>query len=73
VGPVLIRDVAANHYAIPRPVAPSDSTHGTITGFAPVTARLRDAVGAEGTADTYTVGAGGAAVHALVARELRAS
>jgi hypothetical protein len=67
---VLIRDVAANHYAIPLPVALSDSTHGTIKGFELVTARVRDA---EGTGDTYTVGAGGAAFHALVARDQRAS
>lgn len=46
--PVLIREVAANHYAIPLPVALSDSTHGTIKGFEPITARVRDAEGAEG-------------------------
>ena len=67
---MLIRDVAANHYAIPLPVALSDSTHGTIKAFELVTARVRDADGAEGTGYTYTVGAGGAAVHALVARDL---
>jgi hypothetical protein len=47
--PVLIREVAANHYAIPLPVALSDSTHGTIKGFELITARVRDAEGAEGT------------------------
>ena len=31
---------------------------------------MRDDEGAEGTGYTYTVGAGGAAVHALVARDL---
>src|SRR5258708_9507908 len=67
---VLIREVVAKHYAIPLPVALSDSTHGTIKGFELVTARVRDAQGAEGTGYTYTVGAGGAAVHALVARDL---
>jgi hypothetical protein len=29
---VLIREIAANHYSIPLPVALSDSTHGTIKG-----------------------------------------
>jgi hypothetical protein len=67
---VLIRELVANHYAIPLPVALSDSTHGTIKSFELVTARVRDAEGAEGTGYTYTVGAGGAAVHALVARDL---
>lgn len=45
---MLVREVAANHHAIPLPVALSDSTHGTIKGFAPITARVRDAEGAEG-------------------------
>jgi len=48
------------------PVALSDSTHGTITHFELVTVRLRDADGAEGVGYTYTVGAGGSAVKALL-------
>jgi L-alanine-DL-glutamate epimerase-like enolase superfamily enzyme len=67
---VLIRDVRADHYLIPLPRALSDSTHGTIRGFELVTVRVRDAGGTEGVGYTYTVGTGGAAVHALVAREL---
>jgi len=67
---VLIREVRADHYCIPLPVALSDSTHGTIRSFELVTTRVRDDEGAEGTGYTYTVGAGGAAVHALVARDL---
>jgi len=65
-----IRDVQADHYAIPLPTALSDSTHGTIRGFELVTVRLRDADGALGVGYTYTVGAGGAAVHALITRDL---
>ncbi len=65
-----IRDVQADHYRIPLPVALSDSTHGTIESFEIVTVRVRDAEGAEGVGYTYTVGAGGAAVHALVTRDL---
>src|SRR5262245_39732808 len=65
-----IRDVQVDHYRVPLPVALSDSTHGTIRAFDIVTVRLRDADGAEGTGYTYTVGTGGAAVHALVARDL---
>jgi len=67
---MLIREVRADHYVIPLPVALSDSTHGTIEGFELVTARVTDAEGAEGVGYTYTVGAGGAAVHALIARDL---
>ena len=65
-----IREVLADHYRVPLPVALSDSTHGTIRSFDLVTVRLRDAAGVEGVGYTYTVGAGGAAVHALVARDL---
>ncbi len=65
-----IRDVRADHYRIPLPVALSDSTHGTITAFELITVRVRDAEGAEGVGYTYTVGAGGAAIHALVARDI---
>src|SRR3954452_17266583 len=58
-------------YRIALPVALSDSTHGTITHFELITVRLRDSDGAEGSRYTYTVGAGGAAVHALIDQALR--
>jgi L-alanine-DL-glutamate epimerase-like enolase superfamily enzyme len=67
---VLIREVLADHYSIPLPFALSDSTHGTIKSFELITARVRDAEGAEGVGYTYTVGTGGAAVHVLIARDL---
>jgi L-alanine-DL-glutamate epimerase-like enolase superfamily enzyme len=65
-----IREIQVDHYRIPLPMALSDSTHGTILGFELVTVRVRDAEGAEGVGYTYTVGTGGAAVHALIARDL---
>src|SRR3989440_9909639 len=65
-----IRHVQADHYVIPVPTVLSDSTHGTIRGFELVAVRLHDADGAVGVGYTYTVGTGGAAVHALVARDL---
>ena len=58
-------------YRIALPVALSDSTHGTITHFELITVRLRDTDGAEGVGYTYTAGAGGAAVHALIDQGLR--
>jgi L-alanine-DL-glutamate epimerase-like enolase superfamily enzyme len=67
---MLIREIRADHYVIPLPTALSDSTHGTIEGFELVTARVRDADGVEGVGYTYTVGAGGGAVHSLIARDL---
>ncbi|MGE0225173.1 MAG: mandelate racemase/muconate lactonizing enzyme family protein [Acetobacteraceae bacterium] len=53
-------------YRIELPVPLSDSTHGTMTHFELVTVRLRDTDGAEGVGYTYTTGAGGIAVHALI-------
>jgi L-alanine-DL-glutamate epimerase-like enolase superfamily enzyme len=58
-------------YRIELPVPLSDSTHGTMTHFELVTVRLRDEEGAEGVGYTYTTGAGGAAVHALIDQGLR--
>jgi L-alanine-DL-glutamate epimerase-like enolase superfamily enzyme len=67
---VLIREIQADHYRIPLPIALSDSTHGTIRGFELVTVRVRDHGGAEGVGYTYTVGTGGAAILALLGRDL---
>jgi L-alanine-DL-glutamate epimerase-like enolase superfamily enzyme len=58
-------------YRIELPVPLSDSTHGTMTHFELVTVRARDVDGAEGVGYTYTTGAGGAAVHALIDQGLR--
>lgn len=62
--------VQCDHYRIPLPHTLSDSTHGDITHFELITVRLRDGDGAEGLGYTYTVGAGGAAIRALIARDL---
>jgi L-alanine-DL-glutamate epimerase-like enolase superfamily enzyme len=61
-----IAAVEAGHYRIPLPTVLSDSTHGEITHFELVTARVRSADGAEGVGYTYTVGVGGGAIRALV-------
>ena len=66
-----IVSLEAGLYRIELPIALSDSTHGTITHFELITTRLRDSDGAEGVGYTYTVGAGGAAVHALIDQGLR--
>jgi L-alanine-DL-glutamate epimerase-like enolase superfamily enzyme len=66
----MIRDVRADHYRIPLPTVLSDSTHGTIAAFELVTVRVHDDDGVEGVGYTYTVGAGGGAVHALLVRDL---
>jgi L-alanine-DL-glutamate epimerase-like enolase superfamily enzyme len=56
----------AGHYRIALPAVLSDSTHGEITHFELVTARVRTGDAHEGTGYTYTVGVGGAAIRALV-------
>src|SRR6516165_10147479 len=63
--------LGVDHYCIPLPVVLSDSTHGDIAEFELVTVRLRDGAGADGVGYTYTVGKGGAAIAALVERDLR--
>lgn len=61
-----IQEVRCDHYRVPLPVTLSDSTHGEITHFEVVAARIRDRDGAEGMGYTVTVGAGGSAIHALI-------
>src|SRR5690349_7800474 len=58
-------------YRVQLPVALSDSAHRTMTHYELITVRLRDCEGAEGVGFTYTVGAGGAAMHALIEQGLR--
>ena len=66
-----IAAVETGLYRIELPVPLSDSTHGIMTHFELVTVRLRDSDGAEGVGYTYTTGAGGVAVHALIDQGLR--
>jgi L-alanine-DL-glutamate epimerase-like enolase superfamily enzyme len=65
-----IHSVETDHFSIPLPVTLSDSTHGDITHFELVTARVRDGDGALGLGYTYTVGAGGGAIHDLIRRDI---
>jgi L-alanine-DL-glutamate epimerase-like enolase superfamily enzyme len=63
---VTIAAVEAGHYRVPLPAILSDSTHGEISHFELVAARIRTADGAEGLGYTYTVGSGAAAIRALL-------
>ncbi|MFN8998909.1 MAG: mandelate racemase/muconate lactonizing enzyme family protein [Betaproteobacteria bacterium] len=65
-----IAQVRAGHYRIPLPTTLTDSTHGEMTHFELVTARITDSDGAEGTGYTYTVGTNGSAIHATIATDL---
>lgn len=71
LSPSTITQVIAGHYRIPLPHVLSDSTHGEITHFELITVRIKNSDGVEGVGYTYTVGAGGGAIHSLIDRELR--
>lgn len=65
-----ITRIDADLYHIPLPVTLSDSTHGEMTFFELVTARVRDSDGAEGVGYTFTVGANGRAAHQIIVHDM---
>ena len=62
-----LRSIAPGYYRIELPEPLSDSTHGTITHFELITARLTDQDGEEGVGYSYTVGHNGRAVASVLA------
>jgi L-alanine-DL-glutamate epimerase-like enolase superfamily enzyme len=66
-----LRSVQPDLYRIELPTVLSDSTHGQICHFELITVRIQDDEGAEGLGYTYTVGAGGRAIRALIEHELK--
>lgn len=66
----MIASLTAGYYRVPLEVALSDSTHGDMLAFELNTVRLRDADGAEGVGYTYTCGRNGAAVDAILRRDI---
>jgi L-alanine-DL-glutamate epimerase-like enolase superfamily enzyme len=65
-----ISSIQPGFYRIPLPMVLTDSTHGEMRAFELNTVRVRDAEGGEGMGYTFTVGRNGAAVDAVLAREL---
>ena len=65
-----IEAIEAGFYRIPLEVPLTDSTHGEMLAFELNTVRLRDADGAEGVGYTYTCGRNGAAVDAILSRDI---
>src|SRR5690349_15333245 len=61
-----ITRVEARCFAVPLPFPMTSSMHGTMTSFELITAIVEDADGLTGTGYTYTVGASGAAIAALI-------
>ncbi|HZH52098.1 MAG TPA: mandelate racemase/muconate lactonizing enzyme family protein [Microvirga sp.] len=65
-----ITSIETGFYRIPLPTVLTDSTHGEMRAFELNTVRIRDGDGAEGVGYTFTVGRNGAAIDAILSREL---
>lgn len=65
-----IVSMEAGYYRVPLAVTLSDSMHGDMPAFELNTVRLRDADGAEGIGYTYTCGRNGAAIDAILRRDI---
>ncbi len=65
-----IAALRADFYHVPLPVVLTDSTHGEMKYFELITVRITDSDGADGMGYTYTVGAGGSAIHDMIVRDL---
>lgn len=67
---VAIERVQPDLFRIPLATALTDSTHGVMADFELITVRITDVDGAVGTGYTYTVNHGGAAVAAMIEKDL---
>jgi L-alanine-DL-glutamate epimerase-like enolase superfamily enzyme len=65
-----ITSIEPDFYRIPLPTVLTDSMHGEMRAFELNTVRIRDSDGAEGVGYTFTVGRNGAAIDAILTREL---
>jgi L-alanine-DL-glutamate epimerase-like enolase superfamily enzyme len=65
-----IQSLESGFYRIPLPQVLTDSMHGEMRAFELNTLLLRDADGAEGVGYTFTVGRNGAAIEAILSREM---
>lgn len=68
---MLIRRIKTKHYRLPLSHPMTDATHGLHTDFEVVIVTLESECGRAGYGYTYTVGRGGAAIAALIERDLR--
>jgi L-alanine-DL-glutamate epimerase-like enolase superfamily enzyme len=65
-----IANLESGYYRVPLPTVLTDSMHGIMRDFELITARVRDADGAEGVGYTFTVGRNGGATHHVLSREI---
>ena len=68
---MIIRRVDSKHFLLPLSHPMTDATHGKMTEFEVVLVRLESDCGHVGCGYTYTIGRGGAAIRALIERDLR--
>ncbi len=66
----IIAALEPGYYRINLPAAVSDSMHGEMTVFELNTVRVRDRAGAEGVGYTFTCGRNGAAIDAILTRDI---
>ena len=67
---MIIRRVDTKHFLLPLSHPMTDATHGKMTEFEVVVVRLESDCGHVGCGYTYTIGRGGAAIRALIERDL---
>lgn len=63
---MIITDLETRHYRLPLHMPMTDSTHGEMTHFEVIMARLETNIGVRGLGYTYTIGQGGAAITSLI-------
>lgn len=68
---MIIKRVDTRHYILPLSHPMTDATHGVMTHFEVILAELETECGRTGYGYTYTIGCGGAAIKALIERDLR--
>ena len=67
---MIISRVESKHFLLPLSHPMTDATHGKMTEFEVVVVRLESECGHVGCGYTYTIGRGGAAIRALIERDL---
>ncbi len=68
---MLIKCLQCKHFLLPLSHPMADATHGLHTEFEVIIVRLETACGLVGYGYTYTIGRGGAAIRALIERDLK--
>ncbi len=68
---MIIKRLDTRHYILPLSHPMTDATHGVMTHFEVILAELETECGRTGYGYTYTIGSGGAAIKALIARDLQ--